>query len=325
MSDTPSGQPRHGITIPFDAPLHEHKRWYELIVDLGYTDVWSAEVDGGDGFTPLALAAAWAPTLNLGIAIAPAFTRGPALIAQTAAAMADAAPGRVALGIGASSEAIVSRWNGIEFTDPYRKVRDVLRFVKAALTGERVEGDFSTFESRGFRLARIPDPIPPIYLAALRPGMLALAGREADGAILNWLSADDVKKAVAEIGGQGHKEVVARIFVIPNPDPNVARAVGRRMIAAYMNVEAYAEFQRWLGRGPQLEGMWEKWSAGDRRGALEAIPDEVVDDLVVHGSYDECRAHIARYAENGVTVPAPMVIPVGVELEDAIRGLSPSA
>jgi alkanesulfonate monooxygenase SsuD/methylene tetrahydromethanopterin reductase-like flavin-dependent oxidoreductase (luciferase family) len=71
--------------------------------------------------------------------------------------------------------------------------------------------------------------------------------------------------------------------------------------------------------------MWEKWSAGDRRGALEAIPDEVVDDLVVHGSYDECRAHIARYAENGVTVPAPMVIPVGVELEDAIRGLSPSA
>ena len=325
MSAAPSNQLRHGITIPFDVPLHEHRRWYQLIVDLGYTDVWSAEVDGGDGFTPLALAAAWTPSLNLGIAIAPAFTRGPALIAQTVAAMADAAPGRFAFGLGASSEVIVDRWNGIEFTEPYRKVRDVLRFLKVALTGERVEGDFSTFESRGFKLSRVPDPIPPIYLAALRPGMLALAGREADGAILNWLSAEDVKKAVAEIGGEGHKEVVARIFVVPNPDPVVARAVGRRMITAYMNVEAYAQFQRWIGRGPQLEGMWEKWSAGDRRGALEAIPDEVVDDLVVHGSFEECRDHIARYAENGVTVPAPMIIPVGIDLEDAIRGLAPSA
>jgi len=325
MSAAPSNQLRHGITIPFDVPLHEHRRWYELLVDLGYTDVWSAEVDGGDGFTPLALAAAWTPSLNLGIAIAPAYTRGPALIAQTVAAMADAAPGRFAFGLGASSEVIVNRWNGIEFTEPYRKVRDVLRFLKVALTGERVEGDFSTFESRGFRLSRVPDPTPPIYLAALRPGMLALAGREADGAILNWLSAEDVKKAVAEIGGEGHKEVVARIFVVPNPDPGVARAVGRRMIAAYMNVEAYAQFQRWIGRGPQLEGMWEKWSAGDRRGALEAIPDQVVDDLVVHGSFEECRAKIARYAANGVTVPAPMIIPVGVDLEEAIRGLAPSA
>jgi hypothetical protein len=71
--------------------------------------------------------------------------------------------------------------------------------------------------------------------------------------------------------------------------------------------------------------MWEKWGAGDRRGALEAIPDEVVDDLIVHGSFEECRAHVARYVENGVTVPAPMIVPVGVDLEDAIRGLSPSA
>jgi probable F420-dependent oxidoreductase len=325
MSATASTQPRYGITIPFDVPLHEHRRWYELIVDLGYTDAWSSEVDGGDGFTPLALAAAWTPSLNLGIAIAPAYTRGPALMTQTVAAMADAAPGRFAMGLGSSSEVIVQRWNGVEFDEPYRKVRDVLRFMKLALTGEKVEAEFSTFESRGFRLARVPDPTPPIYLAALRPGMLHLAGREADGAILNWLSPDDVKQCVAEIGGEGHKEVVARIFVIPNADRGVARAVARRMIAAYMNVQAYAEFQRWLGRGPQLQGMWDKWSAGDRKGALEAIPDEAVDDLVVHGSFEECRAKIARYVENGVTVPAPMILPVGVDLEDAIRGLAPSA
>jgi probable F420-dependent oxidoreductase len=318
-------KPRHGITVPFDVPLHEHRRWYELLAELGYTDVWSAEVDGGDGFTPLALAAAWAPTLNLGIAIAPAFTRGPALIAQTAAAMADAAPGRFALGLGSSSEVIVARWNGLDFTEPYAKVRDVLRFVKQALTGERIEGTFGTFQVKGFRLARVPEQPPPIYLAALRPGMLKLAGREADGAILNWLSADDVKKAVAEIGGEGHKEVVARIFVVPSPDPAVARTVGRRMITTYMNVDAYAAFQRWLGRGPLLQDMWDKWATGDRRGALDAIPDQVVDDLIVHGSFEECRAKVARYVENGVTVPAPMVIPVGVDTEQILRGLAPLA
>src|ERR1700726_810310 len=122
MCATESNRPRHGISVPFLVPLHQHRRWYELLVELGYTDVWSAEVDGGDGFTPLALAAAWTPSLNLGIAIAPAFTRGPALIAQTAAAMADAAPGRFALGLGASSEVIVQAWNGMDFTEPYQKV-----------------------------------------------------------------------------------------------------------------------------------------------------------------------------------------------------------
>jgi probable F420-dependent oxidoreductase len=322
---TGTDQPRHGITVPFDVPLHQHRQWFELLVHLGYTDIWSMEVDGADGFTPLSLAAAWTPDLRLGVAIAPIYTRGPALLAQTAAAMADAAPGRFALGIGTSSEAIVQRWNGMAFEEPYRRARDVLRFLKAALAGERIDAEFATFTIRGFRLSRLPEQVPPIYLAALRPGMLSLAGREADGAILNWLSADDVKKAVAEIGGAGRKEVVARIFTIPTEDVGTARAVGRRMIAAYMNVEAYAQFQRWLGRGELLSAMWERWSAGDRRGALEAIPDEVVDDLIVHGSFEQCRARIARYVANGVTIPAPMIIPAGVDFEDAVRGLAPSS
>ena len=85
---------RPGITIPFDGiPLHAHREWFARLRELGYTDLWSAEVDGADGFTPLALAAAWEPDLHLGVAITPAYTRGPALLAQSLAAMADAAPG----------------------------------------------------------------------------------------------------------------------------------------------------------------------------------------------------------------------------------------
>jgi hypothetical protein len=108
-------------------------------------------------------------------------------------------------------------------------------------------------------------------------------------------------------------------------DADLARTIGRRMITAYLNVPAYAEFHRWLGRGPALQPMWDAWAAGDRKGALAAIPDSVVDELIVHGSVTECRAHIQRYVDHGITVPAPAVVPIGIDLAEAVAGLSPSA
>src|SRR6187431_259731 len=191
---------RYGMTIPFDGvPLAEQGDWIRELADLGYTDVWSSEADGADGFTPLALASVWAPSLRLGSAIVPAFTRGPATMAQCVAALADAAPGRVAFGIGTSSNVIVERWNDIPFEEPYKKTRDMVRFLKEALAGGKVDAEYDTFKVRGFRLGRKPAEVPPILVAALRPGMLRMAGREGDGAIINWLSADDVKQVAPEV------------------------------------------------------------------------------------------------------------------------------
>src|SRR5437764_9642429 len=223
---------RHGMTIPFAGPLAGQREQFEELVDLGYTDVWSAESDGVDALTPLALASVWTPTLRLGCAIVPAYTRGPALMAQSVAAMAEAAPGRFVFGIGSSSNVIVERWNGIPFEEPYKRTRDMVRFLRRALTGEKVDEKYDTFNVRGFRLGRVPDVQPPILVGALRPGMLKLAGREGDGAIINWLSADDVKQVVPHVG-EG-KEVVARIFVLPTDDDGTARAIGRHAIAAYL-------------------------------------------------------------------------------------------
>ncbi|HEV8063948.1 MAG TPA: LLM class flavin-dependent oxidoreductase, partial [Acidimicrobiales bacterium] len=146
---------RYGITIPFDrTPLADHKAVFEEIVSLGYTDVWSAEASGTDGFVPLAMAAAWAPTLRLGTAIIPSFTRGPATLAMGVATMADAAPGRFQFGLGTSSDVIVERWNDIEFTEPYKRNRDMVKFLRAALAGEKVTEEYETFKVRGFRLER---------------------------------------------------------------------------------------------------------------------------------------------------------------------------
>lgn len=312
----------YGITIPFDGvPLSDHQAWLEEVAELGYTDAWSAEADGTDAFTPLALAAAWAPSLRLGTAIVPSFTRGPALLAQSAAALAEAAPGRFVLGIGTSSDVIVERWNGIPFEEPYKRTRDMVRFLRAVLSGEKVDETYDTFRVRGFRLGRPPAVAPPILVAALRPGMLRLAGREGDGAIINWLSAGDVPRVLAEVGPG--KEVVARVFVFPSEDRELVRVVGRRMVAAYLNVPVYAAFHEWLGRGPLLQDMWAAWKAGDRRAALEAIPDEVVDDLLLSGPPAAVKQQVQAYLDAGVTTVTMLVVPAGLDLRQAVRDLAP--
>ncbi|RAG81676.1 LLM class F420-dependent oxidoreductase [Streptacidiphilus pinicola] len=333
MTATPTAPARWGLTFPLDGiPLAAQRALVESLPDLGFTDLWSMETAGADGFTPLALASVWAPQLRLGTAIVPVHTRGPALLAMQAAALAEAAPGRFQLGIGASSPVIVQDWNAIPFEEPYRRSRDVLRFLRAAFTGQPVTEEFSTFSVRRFRLDRVPAHTPPVLLAALRPGMLKLAAREADGTILNWLAPEDVPKARAvfdaEAGPDHGKEVVARIFVCPTEDAVYARALGRRLIAAYLTVPAYAEFHRWLGRGDALEPLWKNWAAGDRKTAAASVPDEVVDALLVHGSPEYCRERISAYAANGVTVPVPALLPTPDQgasaLAAAVKAVSPA-
>jgi probable F420-dependent oxidoreductase len=322
---------RFGVTIPLDdkVPLGEQGDLIARLADLGYTDVWSTEADGADAFTPLTLASVWAPTLRLGTAIIPAYTRGPATLAQSVASLADAAPGRVAIGIGSSSNVIVERWNGIPFDRPYQRVRDVVRFLKTALTGEKVVAEYETFSVNGFRLRHVPKEQPKLLVAALREGMLRLAGRESDGAIINWLSAEDVATVapvVRDAAGGAQREIVARIFVAPSTDTEAVRAAARMSIAAYLNVPVYAAFHEWLGRGEILKPMWDAWKAGDRKAALAEIPDEVVDDLIVHGSPESCRAQVARYVENGVTTPVLAILPLGgVDVTQAVGQLAPSA
>ncbi|MFF5080951.1 LLM class F420-dependent oxidoreductase [Actinoplanes sp. NPDC000266] len=299
------------MTVPLaGVPLADHAAVYAALEEAGFTDLWSSEVNGSDAFTPLTLAAAWAPRFSLGTAITPVFTRGPGLLAMTAAALAETAPGRFQLGIGASSPVVVGDWNAADFTEPYARSRDMLRFLRAALAGEVVDGEFDTFSVRRFRLERPPATPPQILLAALRPGMLRLAAAEADGVILNWLSPGDVATALAEVKGAGAGfEAAARIFVCPTDDAAYARTVGRRMITSYLTVPAYAAFHRWLGRDEILRPMWDAWAAGDRKGALAAIPDQVVDDLIVHGTPAECRARVEAYAAAGITVPVMALLP----------------
>jgi probable F420-dependent oxidoreductase len=312
---------RYGITIPFDGiPLDDQLPWFSELEELGYTDLWSSEAASADAFTPLAVASVLAPNAALGTAIVPVFTRGLATLAMSTASLAELAPGRFTLGLGVSSPMIVEQWNGLPFDRPLARMRDTVRFLRRSLAGERVSEEFETFTVRGFRLERVPEQPPPILLAALRPPMLKLAGEEGDGAIAVWLSADDVATIAPFVAG---KELVARILVCPSEDEETVRRLGKAAVAMYLNVPAYAAYHRWLGRGDRLEPMWEAWSAGYRTRAIELVPDSVVDELIVHGSPERCRAHVQRYVDNGVTCPVLAIQPYGIDPMDGVRLLAP--
>ena len=245
---------RLGMTLPLQSlPLAEHADWVRELEDLGYSDVWTSEAQDVDGLVPLALASQWAPGLRLGCACLPVQTRGPATLAMGISALCDTAPGRVVVGLGCSSEPIVRHWNALPFEKPYQRTRDTVQFLRAALAGEKVDHAYETFSVRGFRLRRKASPPPPILVAALRAGMLELAGRVGDGVILNYVTPEDLPKVISHVKKFGaEKEIAARIYVCPTTDAERVRAVGRMSIAAYFNVPTYRAHQEWLGRAPLL-------------------------------------------------------------------------
>lgn len=295
---------RLGLTVPLDGfTLAEHAEIVGEAERLGYRDAWSFEADGVDAFAPLAVAGQ-ASGLRLGTAIVNAYTRGPATLAMSAAGLAEIAPGRFVLGVGSGSDVIVESWNGGRFEKPLTRVRETVQFLRQALAGERVVFRGRTFAVDGFRLSRPPAAPVPIHIAALRAGMLALAGEVADGVILNWLAPDDVPRCVAVVREAAVKagrdpasiEVTCRVFVHLDEDETTAR----RHVAAYLNVPVYRAFHEWLGRTPALAPMWEAWTRGDRRGAVAAVPRPVMDELLLRGPVSSIRDGIRRYLDAGV-------------------------
>src|SRR5919201_1143819 len=200
---------RWGLTLPLpQLPLADHEEHVRRAEAAGYTDLWSGETNGPDGFTPLALAAAWTERARLGTGIVGVMTRGPALLAQQAAGLADASGGRFVLGIGASSDRIVSGWNAMDFSRPLTRVSGAIDFLRTALDGERTE--------TGFKLEQAPAQRVPIVVAALRGKMLRLAVEKADGAFTNYLPLAGLLQVVEQLDGAADGfELLCRFFCIP--------------------------------------------------------------------------------------------------------------
>jgi probable F420-dependent oxidoreductase len=309
---------RWGLTLPFPGvPLAEHEPLVRRAEAAGYDDLWTGETNGADGFTPLALAAAWTSRIRLGTGVVNPFTRGPAVLAQHAAALADASGGRFVLGLGASSNVIVERWNERPFERPLTRLRETVPVLREVLAGGRGPG--------GFRLETPPAQPVPIALAALRDRMLRLGGELADGTFTNFLPLSATEHVVARVregeaaAGRSETEVICRFFCIPGDGLDTARF----MFAAYATVPVYEAFFRALGWGEAIDPMVAAWRGGDRKAALAAAPEDLVREIFVFGSPTEMRDRLGEYAARGITtlVLTPLAAPDG--LGDLIDALAP--
>jgi probable F420-dependent oxidoreductase len=313
---------RWGMTYPLEGmPLSAHGEVLRTAEELGYTDAWSAEVNANDAFTPLAAFAAWTKSTRLGSAIAGIYVRTPTLLAQTAAAMEDLAPGRFCLGIGTSSPAIVENWNGVPLEQPLTRMRQTIAFLRQAFSGEKTAAAAGPYNVRGFRLGRAPAQPPPVFVAALRERMIRLGVTHGDGIITNYISPADaariasVARDAATRAGKDPDsiDIACRIFVINTEDRNTAQMIGRFIVSGYLTTPFYYAFHEWLGRGEALGPMMKAWQAGERQQAMALAPADVVDDLFVFGRREERLDKIQAYVKNGITTPILNIIPTSRE------------
>ena len=307
---------RWGLSLPLPGvSLAEQKEHVVRAEALGYTDLWSGETAGPDGFTPLALAAGYTERMRLGTGIVGVFQRGPALLAMEAAALASAAPGRAVIGIGASSDRIVEGWNGIPFERPLAKIEETLGFLRTALAGERTE--------TRFKLEAPPAEPPPIVLAALRGKMLRLAVERADGAFTNFLPLGALPRITEQLdGAPNHFDLLCRFFCIPGEREQV-EPLARTMFSSYITVPVYEKFYRWLGYGEQIDPMVKAWNEGDRKAAAEAAPWELIEEMFVFGSPEEMKERLRAFVAGGVTTPVLMPIVPPERLGETIEALAP--
>jgi probable F420-dependent oxidoreductase len=307
---------RWGLTLPLpQLPLAAHEEHVRRAEAAGYTDLWTGETNGPDGFTPLALAAAWTERARLGTGIVGVMTRGPALLAQQTAALADASGGRFALGIGASSDRIVSGWNAMDFSRPLSRVSESIDFLRTALAGERTE--------TGFKLEQAPAEPVPIVVAALRGKMLKLAVEKADGAFTNYLPLAGLPQVVEQLDGAGEDfELLCRFFCLPGEREQV-EPLARFMFASYVTVPVYAEFFRWLGYGDQIAEMCEAWAERDRERAMTAAPWELIEDTFVFGTPDQIKERLDAYVAGGVTLPVLLPITTPENMGELVEALGP--
>lgn len=297
----PHAPRRLGFTIPvFPYDVRASCELARLAEDAGYTDAWGAEVGGTDGFAVAAAVGVSTRTIRIGTAIIPAATRPPALIAMGAVTAQQASGGRYCLGLGASSPAIVAGWMGMPYERPFARMKETVEAVRAALTGEKVDYEGETLRVRGFRLEAVPAAPIPLFLAALGPRMLSLAAESADGVALFLATEEGVRRAAKAAPG---RELLARIMCFAGQPLSEVREFVRWLVNPYLAVPGYNRFIAEQGYDDVARAVATAWKNKDRKAGLAAIPDELIDALVIAGSPGECAERIASFRAAGVDTP----------------------
>jgi probable F420-dependent oxidoreductase len=298
---------------------------------LGFEEAWLAEVAGPESFALAGAVASATSEMTLGVAVVPASTRTPALLAMGAGTISQVLRGReFCLGIGSSSQVIVESWHGAPFALPLARVRETVEATRALLGGERSYAG-TLLRAERFTLASPPAGPVRLFVGALGPRMLRLAGAVGDGVCLNLMPPEVVPRQLAEIrrGAEAagrdlpeHFRVMARFHTVITDDQAAGRDAIRVGFGPYFAQPVYNRFLAWCGYPDAADAVAAAFTAGDRAGVTAALTDQIVDGVALVGSPDEVSARLDEYAAAGVDVGAVNLLGSPDMVSSGLRALA---
>jgi F420-dependent oxidoreductase-like protein len=312
---------------------------------LGYSVVWAAEAYGSDAPTVLAWVAAQASRIDIGSAVMQIPARAPATTAMTAATLDTLSGGRFRLGLGVSGPQVSEGWYGVPFAKPLARTREYIDIVRMALARERVRYTGATFtlplpDGPGKALRLTVHPVRehiPIYLGAVGPKNLELAGEIADGWLAIFYSPEHADELVPHVAAGRAKagktldgfDVAVTASMSVGDDLPAAAAPLRSMAALYVggmgsrDRNFYNALAVRMGYADAAADVQDRYLAQDYDGAAAAVPFEFIDRTALLGPPGRIAERMAAFAASGVTTLA--VAPLAATLDDRLRALTTAA
>jgi alkanesulfonate monooxygenase SsuD/methylene tetrahydromethanopterin reductase-like flavin-dependent oxidoreductase (luciferase family) len=301
-----------------------------LAEELGYEACYVTHIAGRESLTLLTIYASATERIRIGTGVVPIYTRTPATMAQTAATINEFSHHRLTLGLGVSHRPVIEGWHGQSIEAPTKEMREYVSIVRAIMRGE--EPPAGEKWSTGFRLAGVDlAPDMPIYIAALSPGMLRLAGEVADGVLLWLCNPDYIRTVVVPEVTKGRAkadkplegfDIVPAVPSAATDDVAAAYEVLRRDLIPYFSLPYYRAMLERSGFGTDLAEY--DGAAGDIDSMKRAISDDFLEGLTAAGTPTDVRAGLERYLEAGATSPCVGPIP-RTDFEATLRAAAPSA
>ena len=284
-----------------------------LAEDLGYESAWVAEGHGGDQFAILGACAVATRRIRLGTSISSVFVRSATTIGMAAATVDQLSDGRFVLGLGSSHRVQVEPEHGIAFVQPTARLRDTIAIVRALIRDGVVthRGEVVTIER--FDLWFPPRrPEVPIYVAALFPRMLEIAGELAEGVLLTWPTPSTIARAVEHVAIGARRagrppaavDVASLIPCAVADTVAAARDVMRPSIGLYAGF--FPRYNRLLaeaGFADAVRVIKDVFDRDGRAAAAKVVPDALIDAVALAGTPADCRARLAAYRDAGLALP----------------------
>jgi alkanesulfonate monooxygenase SsuD/methylene tetrahydromethanopterin reductase-like flavin-dependent oxidoreductase (luciferase family) len=285
---------------------------------LGYESVYTTHIAGRDSLTVLAAYATRTERIKLGTGVLPIYSRTPVAAAQAAATIDELSGGRMVLGLGVAHQVTVENWFGSTIGKPVAEMREYASALRAMFRGDDPPADNERFPTRFRFMGYEPRPDLPIYLGALSPAMLRLAGKIGDGVMLWLCNPEYIREVVVPEVSEGRSragktlegfDIVAAVPAAVGEEPEGARASLRGELLPYFSLPFYRKMIERSGFGEDIASFDEAMQRGDKEAAIGAISERFLEQLAAIGTAREAEQAVRRYIDAGANSPCLGAVP----------------